>query len=137
MPHGPCDGRMRSRGTAIVGGKRGVGKSNLALNLGIRLAGRVGVVVNMARSRPEAAAVARRLALVAGRFLGLSPENLGFVPLDRHVPQAVRARVPVTERYPRCAASLAIEEVCMKLEAPLRAGRVAPSLWSRVAGVFL
>ncbi len=101
------------------------------------LVGRVGVVVNMARSAGEAVTVAGRLSRVAANFLGLSVEYLGFVPLDRHVALAVRARAPLALRYPRCDASRAMEGICERLG--LRrtdTGRIA-NIWSRVASLFL
>lgn len=100
-------------------------------------AGRVGVVVNLARSREEGAGVAQRLQSVAERFLGLSVEDLGSVPADRHVPDAVRARVPVSVRYPRCDASSCIADVSALLVPRTRPTPVARSVWSRVAGLFL
>lgn len=101
------------------------------------LLARVGVVVNMARSRVEADSVARRLAAAARRFLGLSVEDLGCVLLDRHVPQAVRARVPVSIRHPTCPASSCIERISARIVPSARARPVLPGVWSRVAGLFL
>ncbi len=100
-------------------------------------AGRAGVVVNMVRNLAEARHVAGRLARVAQQFLGLSVEHVGEVPLDRHVPQAVRQRAPLAVRYPRCAASLCISRICDRI-APASLGRVpAGGVWSRMASLFL
>lgn len=96
-----------------------------------------GCVVNMARSRDEATGVVRRLQRVAAEFLGLSIDDLGHVPWDRHVPQAVRARQPVLLRSPTCAASLAIEEVCRKLSPAASNGAATGGMWSRLATIFL
>jgi flagellar biosynthesis protein FlhG len=101
------------------------------------LAGPVALVVNMARSRHEAGAVARRLTRVARQFLGLSIECLGHIPTDRHVPQAVRSRVPVCVRHPNCIASLAMERICEQLVPEATARAPAGNVWSRVAGLFL
>lgn len=100
-------------------------------------AGRTGVVVNMARTRTEGQAAGRRLARVAYQFLGLSVEQLGCIPFDRHVPQAVRHRVPVVLRHPHCAASVGLEEVCSRLWPPSPGGRAGGGLWSRLAALFL
>ncbi len=100
-------------------------------------AGRTGVVVNMAGSRREAGEVARRLGRVAYQFLGLSVENLGHVVVDRHVPLAVRARVPVTVRYPRCPASTCMDEVSAQLLPTDWTEQGGGGLWSRLAGLFL
>ena len=100
-------------------------------------AGSVGVVVNMAYSRTKARGVAGRLSQTAGRFLGLTVDDLGHVASDRHVPMAVRRRVPVVVKYPHCAASRCISEVSRRIA--LRCGEVAVSagVWGRVAGLFL
>jgi len=101
------------------------------------LFGRVGVVVNMARSTTEAEAVARRMIRVAGDFLGLRVEYLGAVPPDRHIPLAVRARVPLAVRYPRCDASRAMEAICERLGLPRVERSRLGGVWSRVASLFL
>lgn len=99
--------------------------------------GAVGVVVNMARHGGEGQQVGARLARVADSFLGLSVAYLGWIPVDRHVPQAVRARVPVVERYRRCPASLCFHRICDRI-APEGVPAVAGNgIWSRVAGLFL
>ena len=99
--------------------------------------GRVGCVVNMAADAAEAAAVAGRLAGAAARFLGLTVTYLGGIRLDRHVPRAVRARVPVVLRYPRCRASACLRAISAQL-APVAGGPPrAAGLWTRMAGLFL
>lgn len=97
---------------------------------------RAGVVINMARRQAAAVAAARRLQRVAQRFLGLSLENLGYIPFDRHVMAAVRQRVPFVQRYPRCAASLGIDALARRLTSPFAARRTQLGLWSRVASLF-
>lgn len=101
------------------------------------LSGRVGLVVNLARNRRQAERVARRFCRVAAQFLGLPVEYLGCVPLDRHVAWAVQARTPVAVRYPRCAASLCIEELSGQFMRPAAAAPVSQRLWTRVAELFL
>jgi len=100
-------------------------------------AGRTGVVINMARSRREAQRTASRLARVARDFLGLSVEALGTVPFDRHVPQAVRARIPLAVRHPHCAASVAVDEICERLTPPVPTRTSAGDIWTHVASLFL
>ena len=99
--------------------------------------GRAGVIVNMVRSREEARSVWGRLQRTAERFLGLSLEDLGYVPLDRHVVKAVRERVPVVVRYPHCPASSCISDICRRIAPPGVAGARPAGLWTRVASVFL
>jgi len=99
--------------------------------------GCAGLIVNMAESRAEADSAARRLQQAADRFLGLSLENLGYVVFDRHVPAAVRERTPVIVRYPRCAASSCMAEVCRRLSPPPPVRGRPGGLWARVASLFL
>ncbi len=100
-------------------------------------ASRAGVVVNMARDRREAANVATRLQRVARQFLGLSVEYLGHVPMDRHVPLAVRARVPAVIRYPHCSASVCIDDICENVLPPRRERAARGTVWNRLASLFL
>ena len=97
---------------------------------------RAGVVVNMAPRESDAVGAVRRLQRVAEQFLGLSLENLGYVPLDKHVAKAVREQEPFATRYPRCAASVGIEAIARRLRllgssTPRQAG-----IWGRVASLF-
>ncbi len=96
-----------------------------------------GVVVNMTRSDQEAARVAQRFHAVASRFLGLSVTYLGGVVVDRHVPLAVRARVPVSVKYPHCPASRCIARISARIVEPARSLAGRCGIWSRVAGLFL
>jgi flagellar biosynthesis protein FlhG len=113
------------------------GYATLKLVCNCGYTGRAGVIVNMARSWKEGEDVARRLARVAEQFLGLAVENMGHVPPDRHVPRAVRLRVPVSVRYPRCPASACMERIAARF-APAACGP-APglNLWARAASLFL
>ncbi|NMD34319.1 MAG: MinD/ParA family protein, partial [Planctomycetes bacterium] len=67
-------------------------------NAGIHL------LVNMARDGAEADRVAARVRAVAARFLGMQLPIAGWVPLDPHVAEAVRARVPFALAAPGCPA---------------------------------
>jgi len=98
---------------------------------------RVGVIVNMVKSRREGPEVAGRLARVAGRFLGLSIEYLGQVQLDPHVSRAVRERVPLAQRYPRCRASVCLDEISRRTGPDRAASDPAAGWWTRVASLFL
>jgi len=97
---------------------------------------RAGVVVNMARRESDAIDAVRRLQRVAEQFLGLSLENLGYVPFDKHVARAVRAQKPFATRYPRCAASMRIEAIAGRLRFAGSGGARAASVWGRVASLF-
>ncbi len=95
----------------------------------------VSLVVNLAGHR-EAADVYRRLDRTCRQFLNLAVGYWGSIPADRHVTLAVNQRCPVTERYPRCAASLAISDLTRQI---VTQRRVAPDrgMWARVASLFL
>jgi len=99
--------------------------------------GRSGVVVNMARSRSDAAQTAGRLASVAQRFLGLTLELLGYVPFDAHVPAAVRQCRPLLVRFPRCPASVHIDALCDRLGPAVPGVRRRSGVWAHVASLFL
>lgn len=95
------------------------------------------IVVNMVRKTREGLDAAERFCRTARLFLDLPVEACGLVPLDRHVPDAVRARQPVVTRYPRCDASLAMEAVAARLCPPPAPAPHDSGLWQRVAAVFL
>ena len=97
---------------------------------------RAAVLVNMARSAAEAADTVRRLQRVAQQFLGFFLENLGYVPFDRHVPEAVRQRRPFVLRYPRCPAAAATAAAACRLH-PTGVTARPVSLWGRVASLFI
>ena len=99
--------------------------------------GPVGVVINMVRQRGAAIASAHRLQHVARQFLGLSVENVGQIPFDRHVVAAVGQRTPFVQRYPRCAASTAVDGIARRLIRPAGRRRAQFGLWGRVASLFL
>jgi len=59
------------------------------------------LLVNQARRRAEAEATHRRIATVAERFLGSTPELAGWVRRDAHVAEAVSAKRPFALARPR------------------------------------
>jgi flagellar biosynthesis protein FlhG len=71
----------------------------------------IGLVVNMARSRQEADSVSARIAQVSRQFLNVSVAQLGFVPFDEAVSQAVRAQSPVVAAFPGSPAAKAIRGI--------------------------
>ena len=78
-------------------------------NAGIHL------LVNMARDGAEADRVAARVRAVAARFLGMQLHIAGWVPLDPHVAEAVRARVPFALAAPGCPAAAAMAAVWARI----------------------
>lgn len=74
------------------------------------------LIVNMARSKAEAAAVFERLDGVCRRFLNLHLWYAGYVLHDQAVGRAVRKRQPFIIDNPRCDASLCVQQIARKLE---------------------
>ncbi len=99
--------------------------------------GRVGIVVNMARSRSTGARAGRRIRRVASRFLGLTWEEWGVIAHDEHVPRAARAGVPVALLWPHGHTSVAIKRICGRLRRGGDHVRSPAVVWRRVAGLFL
>lgn len=63
------------------------------------------LVVNMARSPQEGRDVYRRIGLVADRFLNISIDYAGSIPIDDHVALAVRQQRAVVDLFPHAPAS--------------------------------
>ena len=68
-------------------------------------AGRISVMVNMARNRDEATQVQERISSVARQFLKADVAFSGYVLADVAVQQAVRKRAPFVLKYPNSAAA--------------------------------
>jgi flagellar biosynthesis protein FlhG len=75
------------------------------------------VLVNMVKSQREATQTFRKLDVAAERFLSISLEYLGFIPLDDYLPMAVIEQKAVTERFPCSPASLAFVQLAKKVAA--------------------
>ncbi|MEL6714165.1 MAG: hypothetical protein AAFP86_10350, partial [Planctomycetota bacterium] len=72
---------------------------------------RVGLVINRVPDERIALGAWERFRGAAHKFLGHTPELIGWVPVDPAVPQAVQMRSPVTLSFPDCAAVEALERV--------------------------
>jgi flagellar biosynthesis protein FlhG len=73
------------------------------------------VLVNMVKSQRDATQTFRKLDVAAERFLNISLEYLGFIPLDDYLPMAVIEQKAVTERFPSSPASRAFAELAKKV----------------------
>jgi flagellar biosynthesis protein FlhG len=80
-----------------------------------RLAGRPGLIVNMAASAEEGVETERRIREVAERFLRIRPQYFGHVLLDSAVGQAVRQQRPLLQAFPGSPASACIERLAERL----------------------
>jgi flagellar biosynthesis protein FlhG len=69
------------------------------------------VLVNSVKSEKEGTDVFRRLSTAAERFLSISLDYIGFIPLDSSVPMAVRQQKAFLDLYPDCEASRSILEI--------------------------
>ncbi len=63
------------------------------------------LIVNRAQSVAEGKRVAQRVINIAGQFLNIKVEELGFVYEDAYVPKSVRNQKPFIVSYPGCKAS--------------------------------
>lgn len=75
------------------------------------------VLVNMVKSQREAAQTFRKLDVAAERFLNVSLEYLGFIPLDDYLPMAVIEQKAVTERFPCSPAARTFVELAKTVAA--------------------
>jgi flagellar biosynthesis protein FlhG len=100
------------------------------LNIGLKL------VVNRARGAAEAKSVAERMTNIAGQFLNLKVDYLGFVYDDPVVPNAVRQQKPFVIVDPKSKASLCVQHLVermdkSKLDEPAGIGALFKRLFNR------
>ncbi len=71
-------------------------------SLALNAAGSLDVylLVNMAMSEEEAAAVAERIQMAANQFLSIPVPYVGYIPWDKKVREAVQLRQPFFEAFP-------------------------------------
>ena len=80
------------------------------LNLGLKL------VVNRVKSAADAKKVADRMTTIAGQFLNLKVDYLGFIYDDPLVSQAVLRQKPFMSIDPKSKASQCVQHIVGKLE---------------------
>jgi flagellar biosynthesis protein FlhG len=80
------------------------------LNMGLKL------VVNRVKSVTEAKKVADRMINIAGQFLNLKVDYLGFIYDDIMVSQAVLRQKPFMVIDPKCKASLCVQHIVDRME---------------------
>ena len=69
------------------------------------------ILINMAKNVREAKDVFRKLSKVADRFLSVSLDFAGWVPLDEHLPMAVCQQQAVVEAFPKASSSRALSDL--------------------------
>lgn len=80
------------------------------LNLGLKL------IVNRVKSVTEGKKVAERVINIAGQFLNLKIDYLGYVYDDSAVQQAILKQKPFLVLDPKCKASICIQQIASRLE---------------------
>jgi flagellar biosynthesis protein FlhG len=80
------------------------------LNIGLKL------VVNRARGAAEAKSVADRMTNIAGQFLNLKVDYLGFIYDDQAVANAVRQQRPFVIIDPKCKASVCVQHLVERMD---------------------
>lgn len=73
------------------------------------------LIVNRAESVTEGQRVAQRVINIAGQFLNVKVENLGFVYEDPYVPKSVRNQKPYIVGYPKCRASGCVKVIADRI----------------------
>jgi flagellar biosynthesis protein FlhG len=74
------------------------------------------VLVNAVKDETEAVEVFKKLSVAAEKFLNISLDYLGHIPLDESMPKAVRRQRAFCDVYPGCSASLRLAEIASKLD---------------------
>ncbi len=74
------------------------------------------LIVNRVQSVVEAKKVAERVISIAGQFLGMTVENLGFIFEDSTVARSVIKQKPFFHDNPKSKASNCIKDISLRLE---------------------
>lgn len=97
---------------------------------------RVSLLVNQARTPGEARVVFERIAKVAKQFLGVTLYDAGYVSYDEQVSTAVRRRAPFVVSSPKCAASICISQLAMRLEQGIAVSQSHGGFFNRMSRWF-
>jgi flagellar biosynthesis protein FlhG len=73
------------------------------------------LIVNRVQSVSEAKRVAQRIINIAGQFLNIKIENLGFVFDDPMVPKSVRNQKPFIVGFPKSKASVCVQLIADRI----------------------
>jgi flagellar biosynthesis protein FlhG len=93
------------------------------------------LVVNRVKAAAEAKKVADRMTNIAGQFLNLKVDYLGFIYDDSVVSQAVMRQRPFMVLDPKCKASICVQHIVGKMEkSDLRNSGGFASMFKRLFG---
>ena len=76
---------------------------------------RIRVIANMVHSNKEGQQLFSKLSQVCERFLDISMQYVGAIPMDENVRKAVQKQKPVLEYAPRCKAAQAFKQIANKV----------------------
>ncbi len=98
-------------------------------------AGKISIMVNMAKNRDEAKQVHERIASVARQFLKTDIAFAGYVVTDVAVQQAVRKRAPFVLQYPNCGAAQCMQAWANRIDhhVDVTAATTRPSFFTRLS----
>jgi flagellar biosynthesis protein FlhG len=99
---------------------------------------RFSIVTNMVQDEAESLHVYRRLSDVANRFLSVSLDYKGFIPLDSHLRTATKSQQLVLQSDPRSPSSYAIRMLAEKLSVSASMAQVKGGMqffWEQMVGV--
>ena len=75
------------------------------------------IIVNMVRDEKEALDMYKKILLVTDRFLNISLDFVGYIPLDKNVNMAVKKQRLWAENFPETYATKALMQICNRLVA--------------------
>lgn len=99
---------------------------------------RFGIITNLVRDEAEGMQTFRRISDVASKFLCVSLDFRGYLPIDPNLRQATRQQQLVVQAFPQSAASLGFRRIAEKLNNYSRVSELKGGLqffWSQVSGV--
>ena len=75
------------------------------------------IIVNMVRDEKEALDIYKKILLVTDRFLNISLDFVGYIPLDKNVNMAIKKQRLWAESFPETFATKALMQICNRLVA--------------------
>jgi flagellar biosynthesis protein FlhG len=75
------------------------------------------IIVNMVRDEKEALDMYKKILLVTDRFLNISLDFVGYIPLDKNVNMAIKKQRLWAESFPETSATKALMQICNRLVA--------------------